>query len=44
MFAEERKTEILQLVKSGKPVTATSLSQRFGISESTVRRDLQELF
>ncbi len=43
MFAEERKTEILQLVKRGSPVTVTSLSQRFGVSESTVRRDLQEL-
>jgi DeoR family fructose operon transcriptional repressor len=43
MFAEERKTEILQLVKLGSPVTVTSLSQRFGVSESTVRRDLQEL-
>lgn len=43
MFAEERKTEILQLVKIGNPVTVTSLSQRFGVSESTVRRDLQEL-
>lgn len=43
MFAEERKTEIVQLVKQGKPVTVTSLSQRFGVSESTVRRDLQEL-
>jgi DeoR family fructose operon transcriptional repressor len=43
MFAAERKTKILQLVKIGNPVTVTSLSQRFGISESTVRRDLQEL-
>ena len=43
MFAEERKTEILQLVKIGNPVTVISLSQRFGVSESTVRRDLQEL-
>lgn len=43
MFAEERKTEILQLVKTGNPVMVTSLSQRFGVSESTVRRDLQEL-
>ena len=43
MFAEERKTEILQLVKLGSPVTVSSLSQRFGVSESTVRRDLQEL-
>jgi len=33
----------LQLVKIGKPVTVTSLSQSFGVSESTIRRDLQEL-
>lgn len=43
MFAEERKAEILQLVKLDNPVTVTSLSQRFGVSESTIRRDLQEL-
>ncbi|QDR82556.1 Glucitol operon repressor [Sporomusa termitida] len=43
MFAEERKTEILQLIRIGNPVTVSSLSQRFGVSESTVRRDLQEL-
>jgi DeoR family fructose operon transcriptional repressor len=43
MFAEERKSEILQLINIGNPVTVTSLSQRFGVSESTVRRDLQEL-
>lgn len=43
MFAEERKSEILQLIKQGSPVTVASLSQRFGVSESTTRRDLQEL-
>ena len=43
MFAEERKAEILQLVESGKPVKVGDLSERFEVSESTVRRDLQEL-
>ena len=43
MFAEERKTEILQLMESGKPVKVGELSERFEVSESTVRRDLQEL-
>lgn len=43
MFAEERKTEILQLLECGKPVKVGELSQRFDISESTIRRDLQEL-
>lgn len=43
MFAEERKAEILQLMESGQPVKVGDLSQRFGVSESTIRRDLQEL-
>jgi len=43
MFAEERKAEILQLMESGKPVKVGDLSQRFEVSESTIRRDLQEL-
>lgn len=43
MFAEERKTEILQLMESGKPVKVGDLSLRFDVSESTIRRDLQEL-
>ncbi|WP_425805228.1 DeoR/GlpR family DNA-binding transcription regulator [Desulfitobacterium sp. Sab5] len=43
MFAEERRNEILNLIESGKPVKVGDLSQRFGVSESTIRRDLQEL-
>ena len=43
MFAKERQTEILQLMKSSKPVKVGDLSQRFEVSESTIRRDLQEL-
>lgn len=43
MFAEERKAEILQLMESGKPVKVGDLSLRFEVSESTIRRDLQEL-
>jgi DeoR family fructose operon transcriptional repressor len=43
MFPEERKTEILKLIKSGIPVRVGELSHNFGISESTVRRDLQEM-
>jgi DeoR family fructose operon transcriptional repressor len=43
MFAEERKAEILQLIESGQPVKVGDLSQRFDVSESTIRRDLQEL-
>jgi len=43
MFAEERKVVILQLMESGERVKVGDLSQRFEVSESTVRRDLQEL-
>jgi len=43
MFPEERKNEILNRVKLGKPVRVGELSQYFGVSESTVRRDLQEM-
>ena len=43
MFAEERKALILQTVKSGTPVKVTEFSQQLGVSESTIRRDLQEL-
>lgn len=43
MFAEERKAVILQLMESGQPVKVGDLSQKFGVSESTIRRDLQEL-
>lgn len=43
MFAEERKTAILQLVTSGKKAKVGELSRRFVVSESTIRRDLQEL-
>lgn len=43
MFAEERKTEILQLLQSGKKAKVGELSKRFAVSESTIRRDLQEM-
>lgn len=43
MFAEERKVEILKLMESGKNVKVGDLSQWFEVSESTVRRDLQEM-
>lgn len=43
MFAEERRVKIVQLIHDGRPVKVTELSELFGVSESTVRRDLQEL-
>ncbi|MDU2063660.1 MAG: DeoR/GlpR family DNA-binding transcription regulator [Sporomusaceae bacterium] len=43
MFAEERKAEILQLMKIGQTVKVIELCQHFDVSESTIRRDLQEM-
>lgn len=43
MFPEERKNAILKLIQAGKPVKIGELCQQFGISESTARRDLQEM-
>lgn len=43
MFPEERKRRILDLVRNGDAVTVGDLSTEFGVSESTVRRDLREL-
>jgi len=43
MFPEERKRRILERVRSGGSVTVQDLSQAFGVSESTIRRDLREL-
>ncbi|MBU2702772.1 DeoR family fructose operon transcriptional repressor [Sporomusaceae bacterium BoRhaA] len=43
MFAEERQASILELIKAGQPVKVGILTERFGVSESTIRRDLQEL-
>jgi DeoR/GlpR family transcriptional regulator of sugar metabolism len=40
---EERQQLILEIIKRAKKVNVTDLSQRFGISEVTIRRDLQEL-
>ncbi|CUH94316.1 hypothetical protein P22_0382 [Propionispora sp. 2/2-37] len=43
MFAEERKAAIVQRIQSGRPVKVGELSKQFSVSESTIRRDLQEL-
>lgn len=40
---EERQQLILEAIQQDKKVTVTDLSQRFSISEVTIRRDLQEL-
>lgn len=43
MFAEERRRQIMALVASDRAVSVTDLAARFGVSESTIRRDLREL-
>lgn len=43
MFAEERKQLIVQRIKKGETVKVAQISQQLGVSESTIRRDLQEL-
>src|SRR4051812_31679322 len=43
MFSEERKAKILEYVVSHSRVTVQEISAQFTVSESTVRRDLQEL-
>ncbi|SIS80443.1 transcriptional regulator, DeoR family [Alicyclobacillus vulcanalis] len=43
MFADERKARIAQHVLAHKRATVSELAQMFEASESTIRRDLQEL-
>lgn len=43
MYPEERRREILNLINQSGRATVTDLSQRFGVSEVTIRADLQAL-
>lgn len=43
MFAEERKIKIAEIIKQGKSVKVSQLAKMFSVSESTIRRDLNEL-
>ncbi len=43
MFAEERKSKITEMIKNGKSVRVSELAKQFGVSESTIRRDLTNL-
>jgi len=43
IFAEERYKHILELIKAGTPVKVIELSEMLDVSESTIRRDLQDL-
>ncbi len=43
MFREERKRKISEFVKENKKASVAELSELFGVSESTIRRDLEVL-
>jgi DeoR/GlpR family transcriptional regulator of sugar metabolism len=43
LFREERKRKISQFVTENKKATVAELSELFGVSESTIRRDLEAL-
>ena len=43
MFAEQRRRQILQILDTHGSTTLTELTRLLGASESTVRRDLQEM-
>jgi DeoR/GlpR family transcriptional regulator of sugar metabolism len=43
MLAVERKRQILEVIGKDGRVVASELTQRFGVSEDTIRRDLREL-
>nr|WP_187695072.1 DeoR/GlpR family DNA-binding transcription regulator [Thermosediminibacter litoriperuensis] len=43
LFAEERRLKIADMIKNTKSITVSELARTFGVSESTIRRDLQFL-
>ena len=43
MLAIERKKEILSVLRKEKTVIVGELAKRFGVSEETIRRDLDKL-
>lgn len=43
MFAEERKLKIAEMINRGDSVKVSHLAKEFNVSESTIRRDLNEL-
>jgi len=43
LLREERKRKISQFIKQNKKGTVAELSKLFGVSESTIRRDLEQL-
>lgn len=43
MLAEQRRHEVLKVVRSGTGLETSQLAERFGVSEMTIRRDLDDL-
>jgi DeoR/GlpR family transcriptional regulator of sugar metabolism len=43
LMKEERRQQIMQFIKEEGKATVPELSELFGVSESTIRRDLEEL-
>jgi len=43
LLREERKRKISEFIEENKKATVTELSELFGVSQSTIRRDLEEL-
>lgn len=43
MLALERRSEILKLIQQKQTVTVSELSQSFGVTDETIRRDLERL-
>lgn len=43
VLAEQRRNEVLRAIRCGTGVQTSLLAERFGVSEMTIRRDLDEL-
>lgn len=43
MFAEERQRKIAEMMEDSSSLKVVELAEQFGVSESTIRRDLQEM-
>lgn len=43
MLVEQRRQELVQAIESENGLPTVTLAERFGVSEMTIRRDLQEL-
>ena len=44
MLAAERRNQILEVLRRDERVLVGPLAQEFGVSEETIRRDLDKLF